>query len=52
MHVACDSDLKASLHLADRLYYQAKAEKVAQRRAGWRDARERLEIEHAADEKA
>lgn len=52
MHAACDSDLKASLLLADERYRQGQTRKARQRRAVRKSAREALESSHIAEEKS
>lgn len=52
MHVVSDSDLKASLLLADGRYDEVQAEKLALRREKRRCTRETLETTHASEEKS
>lgn len=50
MYVASDSDLRASLLLADERYDRDRVDRVEQRRADWRYAQKKLEAKHALDE--
>lgn len=52
MHVASDTDLKASLLLADTRYDEVQVRKAAQRRENRNAAIEDLEMRHSAEEKA
>lgn len=52
MHVASDSDLRASLQLADGRYDEVRAKRAAERRADRRNAREDLKTTHGVQEKA
>ena len=52
MHAACDSELKASLLLADFRYCETKAQKSSHRCASRKSARLALETRHYNEEKA
>jgi len=52
MHVASDSDIQASLRLADARYEEVQAAKQAQRRLTRQATREALEERHLAEDKA
>lgn len=52
MHVASDTDLQASLRLADVRYEEVQTQKEAQRRANRNEIRDALESRHLVEEKA